>query len=316
MENTDSTAIIKDKMLGCLYGQAIGDALGLGTEFMNKAEICKYYPQGISRYDQIIQDYHRYRWVKGDWTDDTDMMLCILDGYNDGRFDTHLIASNFKDWFNNEPMGIGGHTFKVLCMGDYVEQPENCSKLWWDLSRHRSAANGALMRTSVVGLAKIDIESQAERICKLTHYDPRCIGSCVIASLIIHNLVWNDAQLSYEEVRNIGLKYDERISEWIDMAYNATDISQLNLDESHSMGYTLKTLSAALWCYWHAESFENGLLSVINEGGDADSNAAISCAILGAKYGYDSIPAYYVDNLLKHEMFNNKAISFIDDVLK
>lgn len=27
---------IKDKMFGCLYGHAIGDALGLGSEFMNK----------------------------------------------------------------------------------------------------------------------------------------------------------------------------------------------------------------------------------------------------------------------------------------
>lgn len=302
-------------MLGCLYGQAIGDALRLGSEFMNKYEVSKNYPAGLSRYDQIVQDAHRRRWKKGAWTDDTDMMLCILSAFEDGKFNVQKVAQNFKDWADCEPMGIGAHTFKVLAMGDYVEKHDECSRLWWELSRKSSAANGALMRTSVVGLVTQNVVEQAEAICKLTHYDPRCVGSCVIATLIIHNLVWNNRLLSYDEIKTIGQQYDERITEWIDLAYLSDDIAQLDLDETHSIGYTLRTLAAALWCYWHAKSFEEGLLAIVNEGGDADTNGAIACAILGAKLGYNSIPAYYIENLHNEEEYNSKVNKFISSML-
>lgn len=305
---------IKDKMYACLYGQAIGDALGLGSEFMDKDKVCKTYPYGLRKYEQIIQDAHRRRWPVGAWTDDTDMMLCILSAFENGNFNVHQVVKNFKEWFNGEPMGIGGHTFKVLCMSDYVEQPEMCSELWWNLSRHQSAANGALMRTSVVGLVQDNIETQAIDICKLTHYDPRCIGSCVIASLIIHNLVWNNQQLTYEEIKELAKKFDERISEWVDLAYQSDDISALDLDEQYSIGYTLRTLAAALWCYWHAKSFEDGLLAIVNEGGDADTNGAIACAIFGAKFGYSSIPRYNVENLNNRIMYHQKITSLINRI--
>lgn len=39
-----------DKVKGVLYGQAIGDALGLGTEFMNDAEMAKCYPHGLRHF--------------------------------------------------------------------------------------------------------------------------------------------------------------------------------------------------------------------------------------------------------------------------
>ncbi len=87
---------IKDKMLGCLYGQAIGYALGLGSEFMSKEEVRQNYPDGLSRYDQIIQDGHRSRWEKGAWTDDTDMMLCIMAAFEDGRFNLHKVAHSVR----------------------------------------------------------------------------------------------------------------------------------------------------------------------------------------------------------------------------
>ncbi len=48
-----------------------------------------------------------------------------------------------------------------------------------------------------------NVTSNAENICKLTHFDPRCVGSCVIVSSIIHALVFEDMILDYEDVIGI-----------------------------------------------------------------------------------------------------------------
>ena len=39
--------IIKERFLGTIFGQAVGDALGLSTEFMSKQEVDRFYPNGI-----------------------------------------------------------------------------------------------------------------------------------------------------------------------------------------------------------------------------------------------------------------------------
>ena len=96
----------------------------------------------------------------------------------------------------------------------------------------------------------------------------------------------------------IGNKYDKSIAEYIDKAYY-NGIEGLELDEPSSIGYTLKALGSALWCLFHANDFEEGLLRVVNEGGDADTNAAVACAMLGAKFGYTSIPQKYTDGLTR-----------------
>jgi ADP-ribosylglycohydrolase len=65
---------LTDKIKGLLFGQAIGDALGLATEFMILHEVTLNYPNGIHSYSDIIQDKYRSRWKIGDWTDDTDQL--------------------------------------------------------------------------------------------------------------------------------------------------------------------------------------------------------------------------------------------------
>ena len=56
---------MQSKIKNIYLGQAIGDALGLATEFMSKAEIAQNYPHGIHNYDDIIRDEHRSRFEVG-----------------------------------------------------------------------------------------------------------------------------------------------------------------------------------------------------------------------------------------------------------
>lgn len=304
-----------DKIKGVIFGQAIGDALGLGTEFMTRKEVRKYYPDGFSRYEQIIQDAHRKRWHKGDWTDDTDMWLCIANAIiaNNGDVNLSDIAQNFKDWHNGTPLGCGGHINKVLMMGDYVEKPFECSELWWKLSRENAAANGALMRTSILGLLPDYSPTMAENVCKLTHYDPRCIGSCVILCTLIHSLIYNGKPLTFEQMLGIADEYDNRIKEYLVKAKDGS-FEDVTIDD-HTMGYTLNSLFVALWTCFHSPSFEDGLLAVVNASGDADTNGAIACSLLGAKFGFNSIPEYYWQNLYRKDALvkiSSKLINLLD----
>lgn len=290
----------KDKIYGTIFGQAIGDALGLGTEFMSKTEVREKYPDGLKEYSQIIRDYHRAKFQPGSWSDDTDMMLCIANAIiEDKGINLHTIARNFKQWvYAPETRGVGQTTLKVLSIAEYVEKQHQVAELIWRMTRTKNAANGSVMRTAIIGLKKENVAQTAEDVCKLTHFDPRCVGSCVIVSEIINHLIWHDEQLSYSQIITIGNKYDKSIAEYIDKAYY-NGIESLELDEPSSIGYTLKALGSALWCLFHANNFEEGLLRVVNEGGDADTNAAVACAMLGAKFGYTSIPQKYTDGLTR-----------------
>ena len=154
--------IIKERFLGTVFGQAVGDALGLSTEFMSKQEVDRFYPNGIEDYSQIVQDDHRRRWQRGDWTDDTDMMLCILDSFVAcQKVDILDIARRFKEWMMNGGMGIGRHTYNVMALGDYTSNPQKAAEIIWKMGKKKAAANGAVMRTSVVGLMKDNVANAA-----------------------------------------------------------------------------------------------------------------------------------------------------------
>jgi ADP-ribosylglycohydrolase len=56
-------------------------------------------------------------------------------------------------------------------------------------------------------------------------------------------------------------------------------------------GYVVNSLEAALWAFYHTDSFRDGCLKAVNLGDDADTTGAVYGQLAGAYYGADSIPA-------------------------
>ena len=69
-----------DKIVGCLYGAAIGDAIGLCTDFMVPDECQFYYDKNMLSYKNTVKDRHRSKWQRGDWTDSFDQTVSLLEG--------------------------------------------------------------------------------------------------------------------------------------------------------------------------------------------------------------------------------------------
>jgi ADP-ribosylglycohydrolase len=300
-------SITKDKIKGIFFGQAIGDALGLGTEFMLKQQVQQNYPDGLNHYSQIIQDNHRSRWKKGNWTDDTDQFLCILNSIlHKGHIDLNNIAYNFKEWLANNGMGIGQTTYKVLTLPQYEIYPKKAAELVWKLKKRDNAPNGALMRNSIVCTYNYWNQNQVlyncKNVCQLTHFDNRCVDSCQIMALII-TAELNNSTLNWKQLKSEFSHFDTRINEYIETI--DIPVEKLKLDDQKTLGYTLKALYAGLWAYYNSNNFLHGLNAVIMEGGDADTNGCIAGSMLGAKFGFSQIPDYLVEELNhKNELYD------------
>jgi ADP-ribosylglycohydrolase len=82
----DMADAFEDRVKGLLFGQAVGDAVGLGTEFMGRARVRDKYPEGTRAYAHIFRDAHRKRWTRWDWTDDTEQMTLMVDSLLESKF--------------------------------------------------------------------------------------------------------------------------------------------------------------------------------------------------------------------------------------
>jgi ADP-ribosylglycohydrolase len=316
--------VTTDRIKGIIYGQAVGDALGLGTEFLTKAQVKEYYPLGLSRYGQILRDQHARRWARGSWTDDTDQMLCIFDSLLEKRqIDVLDIAARLHQWAVQGGMGIGRTVSAVLYAPDFLIDPHQAAKDVWEASGQKAAANGGIMRTSILGIWEYQqadrVQHNAEQVCRITHYDPRCVGSSVIVSLAISAYLQGhqDIDQIFQQAYAVAETYDPRIAAYLDRAQESLEALELDeglnaaAGEFGKIGYTLKTMGAGFWALKHAPSFKAGILQIIHAGGDADTNAAVAGAMLGAKLGFSGLDQKLAHGLARKTLLDARIAQLI-----
>ena len=308
----------ENKISGLLYGQAIGDALGLSTEFLLKKDVSLIYKDNIT-YDNIYQDEHRKIWKKGEWTDDTDMCLILFKHLlNSNNFEVNekLLAKEFKNWYlnglqidkniNKRACGIGRNIGRVLNDKEFLNNPK-LSSLIISLN---TPSNGAIMRSSVLALFPNFIENTINS-CSITHYSEDCIVSCLFLVLLLKKLLEEDVndidKTINEIILNIEeLKYDtQELKKYV----NINSLEQLKLNEN--IGYTYKPLGCAIYALKnHNNSFYNILQLVIREGGDADTNCCVTGAVLGCYLGYNNIDDFLIKGLINSDYLKNILLSY------
>jgi len=315
---------LADKIVGLIYGQAVGDTVGLATEFLDKEKAQYYYPNKVIDYNDYVLDRHRCKWankqgVVADWTDDTDQFLLILDNMvsHNGQVDVHDFAARCRYWVNfgftelgdTLPLGVGRNFGSVVSSEGFVNDPLRVSEAQWRNGGCKSAANGSVMRTSILGL--LDFWDEAKvienttKICQVTHFDPRCVACSIVTTLIVSQLVQGepDVEKIIEHSLSKGRSVLTDESHLQDFnKFFSKDITVEGLELNHLIGYTFKPIACAIYALRKAsrelnqenkdkvEIFRDIITEFTLEAGDADTNCAVIGAILGCYMGKHCIP--------------------------
>lgn len=292
-----------DRIRGALYGVAVGDALGGPLEFMSDRQIRDAYGR--------VTDMIGGGWLNlkpGEVTDDTQMTLCVARGILDaleGDNGLDLVASvgqQFIAWADSKPKDIGGacsHSIAIAKgLGRIRWQGVPTAADWMEAARQTRRdggrpveGNGALMRTVYPGLyckTKGAAEMQARAFAEMTHRGDKSTEACVLYTRMVYLLT-----------ESVGNFQDGDVADFLHECLKGTfyDGSVEAAATYAAGGYVVDSMSTAVSCLAHAQTFEEAVCAAANLGGDTDTNAAITGGLAGAWFGFSAIPARWVDAL-------------------
>jgi ADP-ribosylglycohydrolase len=280
---------VMDRAAGVLLGQACGDALGVPHEF------------GPSLGDDVeltMSGGGPFGFDPGEYSDDTAMAVCIAQVAATGAdltTDVALadVAARFLAW-GEDAKDVGNQTRAVFLR---TSAPETMSDAAREYARthERSAGNGALMRTAVVGLTRLDdraaTAAAAEVVCRLTHDDDLAVESCVLWSEAVRVAVTSG---ELDLLGGLDLLPEARRSDWRHWIEAATSVDPRTFRDGN--GFTVTALQAA-WAAvtWtqpdDASHLERAIGNAVRTGNDTDTVAAIAGGLLGARWGQSAVPS-------------------------
>lgn len=282
---------LNNKIRGAIVGFGYGNALGLGTEYMNRHEVDCYYPGGLRHFKDMIRDAHRSQWKRGEWTNETSLTGIMLESVIDsGGFIPYNLCKRFQDWFAKEERDIAPYLRLYCTNTEWLDNPISEAHRLWHSSGLAEASNETLHRAMVTGLTSrdSDLYEHTRKVVLMTHDDSRCVATTLIMAKVIRNAL-RDKKDDIDELLTVCRNIDNRTLSFIKKAWEG-DIESIAVDDRATQSWTRKGMAAALWGFWHHDNAADTIYNVVDLGGDADTNAALAGALAGLRYGFDEIP--------------------------
>jgi ADP-ribosylglycohydrolase len=309
--------VLADRATGALLGLAIGDALGMPTQSMNRKQIARHYGPISSLRDAVaeqpIAPLHR----AGSITDDTEQALLLarllIDGH--GRIEPRRFADALAEWeADMEARGsldlLGPSTKAAIAAIRAGAGPD-------DDPGKSGTTNGAAMRIAPVALAFPlaggRLATAVVEASKLTHNTGLALGAAgAVAAAIAHALDHpgcsvNDstrvaAQLAaqLEDTGNwvAGGSISARIGWAAELVHDLAQDDVLDVI-STIVGTSVASQESVPAAFAFATRFADdpfqALCLAAQVGGDTDTIAAMTGAVLGAHYGVSAWPTPIVE---------------------
>jgi ADP-ribosyl-[dinitrogen reductase] hydrolase len=299
---------IINSLKGTFFGCAVGDAFGASNEFAHIR-----YPMNEPHITKMEYVTH-FKLPAGSWTDDTSMMLCLAESICDYSYFDHRTAMKYYlKWLSEGYNSVTDYAFDVGCtVRRAIIEYRNKGYLPARTVEEYCQSNGCLMRLAPVPMFYSNNCEEAARMsgesALTTHAHPVCVRTTELFGWLIAAAIGGD---SYSKrTKDELLHFTGAPGYLLDITpkIGYPDISSLKsivtgeyLLKSHrdldSTGYVIAGLETALWAFAHTDSFRDGLILVVNLGGDTDTIGAIYGMLAGAYYGYDAIPGEWLLSL-------------------
>jgi len=291
----------RDRAASSLLGLALGDALGAPFEFRRAAEI----PEPIPAFELPWNGR-----PPGTWTDDTAMALELVGSLVErGTFDAGDVQARLVAWLRSGPLDVGNQTrAALLAAGPGLQPGEAARRVWERRGPEVSAGNGSVMYCAPLGAFRARVPERLRReapaLSAITHWDGRCRTACLAVTLAVAGLVRGEPP---EQAARDALDAALAGEGGEELEYLAAEAGRARPVDGPDQGFCLFAAGVALRTAVEAASFEAGVRAVVALGGDADTNAAVAGALLGARDGTAGLPAGWLDRLAFREAIEARA---------
>jgi ADP-ribosyl-[dinitrogen reductase] hydrolase len=312
---------LRARFLGCIFGCAVGDALGAPFEGL--------WSQSIPDEESLIASFAEFEgYPRGQFTDDTQLSIATVQAIlKSGEVIPADIARSIaRLWKKQSVIGPGGACTRAaldfLDTGDWTRCGAPVGQ----------AGNGTAMRTAVLGLFFLRhlerLPSLVADVSRITHQDPRSVAGGVAIAAAARMLAYGDAMSprdfcegiaqsvdAYEPtfaemIRKLPLLLDESPSVAVSIiAWSG--MAKLEFDKPIITPYVIPTVLSSLWCVLlHPDSWGGAVAHAIRLGGDVDTLGAIVGAIMGTKLGISAVPQHLVETVVDTERLRKLAIRY------